>query len=201
MRKNEETKQHQGRPTKQGSCMVKEDATVPALFGGELAEDFRSLYARYAKPVCFYLQRMTGCPHMAEDLTQEAFLKALRNLDGFRGESSFKTWIFAIATNCCRDHMKKANPARPTGEEIAEVPCFRPTPLEMAQRRQEVRRLRQAILALPEELRAPLLLVRFEEMKYREAAAALGLTLETVRMRVHRAHLALARALRTEGQR
>lgn len=166
-----------------------------------LPEDFRLLYERYAKPVCFFLQRMTGCPHLAEDLTQEAFLKALRNLDGFRGESSCKTWLFAIATNCCRDHLKKENPARPTGEDMEKgVACSRSMPQEMAQRRQEAHRLRQAVLVLPEELRAPLLLIRFEEMTYREAAAVLGLTLETVRMRVHRAHLALAKALKRESR-
>ena len=69
-----------------------------------------------------------------------------------------------------------------------------PTPDDVAQRNEQVRRVRDAVDALPPAMRGPLVLVRLEGMKYREAAQVLGISLAALRMRVHRAHLALAEA-------
>jgi len=78
---------------------------------------------------------------------------------------------------------------------LEQIPHGEPQPLEAAIQREECRRVHEAILALPPELRATLVMVRFEGLKYREAAEVLGTTTATVRMQVHRALRLLAQKL------
>lgn len=157
---------------------------------------FCELYARHAGGLRAYLLRLTGTVQRAEDLTQEAFLRALEGLERFSGRSTFKTWLFAIGTNLVRDHYRRKRPMRSLADDMTAPG---PGPAEEAEADEEVRRLRAAVEKLPESQRAPLVLVRLEGMKYREAAEALGITLAAVRMRIHRAHLALTEALTGEG--
>ena len=158
---------------------------------------FCALYERHAGTVRSYLLRLTGRPHLADDLTQDAFLRALNALDRFSGKSTFKTWVFKIAMNLFRDHLRGRRTATGAAPPVEDSPDRGPGPDELAQRNEDAQRVRDAVAALPEEQRAPLILVRFEGMKYREAAEALGITLGAVRMRVHRAHLALVAGLTT----
>ena len=164
--------------------------------GGEARRQaFCALYDRHAGSVRDYLLRLTGCPHLAEDLTQEVFLRAYSGLDGFSGRSSFKTWVYQIAINLFRDHLRARKPMAEM--KAADLTDPQPGAEWRAQRDEEAHKVRSAVAALPQELRETLILVRFEGMKYREAAEALGITIDAVRMRVHRAHLALVTALTT----
>jgi RNA polymerase sigma-70 factor (ECF subfamily) len=178
------------------------DGTEPGLVaqfqhatGEARREAFCGLYERHAGGVHACLLRLTGSPHLAEDLTQETFLHALDGLDKFAGQSSFKTWVYQIAINLWADHRRKKRPV--SNGELASRDAISdgPTPADLSEQAEEIDRLRRAIAEIPDELRAPLLLVRFEGMRYREAAEALGITLNAVRMRVHRAHLALTAKL------
>ena len=161
----------------------------------ESAQAFRGLYDRHAGPLCSYLRRMTQSPHLADDLTQEAFLRAYSALGRFEGNSSFKTWLFRIATNLYKDQLRRKRPVV-NGETVANAQSINdPSPVEVAERKEEAQRVHQAVQALPDQLRGPVVLVRLEGMKYREAADVLGITLEALRMRIHRAHMALVAAL------
>lgn len=173
------------------------DETFAERFKRSSADDrrriFCALYERHAGELRYYLLRMGRSPHLADDLTQEAFLRALDRLSGFSGRSSFKTWLFRIATNLLNDHMRRR---QTVGLALDDMPSGQRTPAELAEHNEEAHRVRQAVDALPESLRAPLVLVRLEGMKYREAAEALGISLNALRMRVYRAHMALVAALR-----
>ena len=165
------------------------------------ADDFARAYGDYARRIYAYLLRETGSPHTAEDLMQETFLKAWRKRESFGGLSSLKTWLFAIAVNACRDHARKAGREKTEcAEWIAMVPDTRPLAWESLDKRRAFERLRKAVAALPEELRAPLMLVRFDGLRYREAAEALGISSDAVRMRLHRAHRLLADAFKRENR-
>src|SRR5512145_1319131 len=72
---------------------------------------FCALYDRHAGIVRNYLLRLTGCPDLSDDLTQETFLHAFRGLDRFDGEAAFRTWTFRIAINLFRDHLRARKPA------------------------------------------------------------------------------------------
>jgi len=158
-------------------------------------EAFCTLYERHAGRLCAYLTGLTRSPHVAEDLAQDAFLRALNGLDGFSQRSSFRTWLYRIATNLWTDHLRRDKAVLTDGAVQGGMSATAPSPAEIVQTDDEARRLWEAIDALPGGLRAPLVLVRFEGMKYREAADVLGLTMDAVRMRIHRAHMALVAAL------
>jgi RNA polymerase sigma-70 factor, ECF subfamily len=167
-------------------------------------EAFTLFYRQTAAGIYAYLYRLCGCRYLAEDLLQETFLAVFRGLAGFKARSSPRTWLYAIATNKFRDHCRNRwRKVELDSESLEALPSSWPIPLEEVIQREESRRIHEAILALPPELRAALLLVRFEELKYLEAAQILGTTLSTVRMRVHRAHGILAQTLgeTSHGQR
>ncbi|MFP4029497.1 MAG: RNA polymerase sigma factor [Candidatus Brocadiia bacterium] len=175
------------------------DQALVVLFqndDGQRRRAFCELYERHAGALRNYLLRLTGAVQTAEDLTQETFLRALEGLESFTGRSSFKTWLFTIGTNLVRDHFRRK---KPMGSLADDLTSSHPDPAEKAETDDDVRRLRSAVADLPESQRFPLVLVRFEGMKYREAAEALGITLAAVRMRIHRAHLALTEALTDPG--
>jgi RNA polymerase sigma-70 factor (ECF subfamily) len=162
----------------------------------EVVEAFSLFYRQTAPDIHAYLRRLCGSPHLAEDLLQETFLAAFRCLADFEGRSSPRTWVHAIATNKFRDYLRNRwGKVDIDSEKLDALPSIEHAPLEAAIQGEECRRTRGAISALPPELRAPLLLVRFEGMKYRDAAQVLGITQATVRMRIHRAHRILAQTL------
>jgi len=177
---------------------VQPDSALVGLFqqgtAGERQQAFCGLYERHAGPVCGYLARLTRDAHLAEDLTQETFLRALKALGRFHGQSSFKTWVYRIATNLFKDHLKRRKTMSQNDQMVWKGTAVE-SPVEFAERQEEARRVQAAVDALPEDLREPILLVRLDGLSYQQAAEVLGLNLTTLRMRVHRAHLRLVEAL------
>ena len=134
-----------------------------------------------------------GERQLAEDAFQETFVRAWRHMDGFRGESSVKTWLSHIAVNVCRDMlrtpwMRMRRSARSV-EEMEHLPAPDATP------RHE---LMDAIRALPDKYREVIVLVYVQDMKLREAAAQLRLPVPTVSTRLRRARARLAQLLSEE---
>lgn len=156
---------------------------------------FRVLYERHAGPLHAYLARLAASDHTADDLTQEAFLKAYEGLDRFELRSSFKTWLYHIATHLYRDGLRRRRPVTNADGVAQGMADPAPTPADAAADGEELRRVRDAVRRLPDALRVPLLLVRLEGMSYRQASEVLGITLEALRMRVHRAHMTLVQQL------
>jgi RNA polymerase sigma-70 factor, ECF subfamily len=156
------------------------------------ALDFESVHREYRERIRRYLRHLAGEAE-ADDLTQAVFLKVSKALAGFRGESSLSTWIYRIATNVARDHARKTG-----GWDNAEIEAAEELPdpdREAADRayiKHEMRAcVRDLIEQLPENYRAVLLLSDFEELPNAELAAILGLSLETVKIRLHRARTRL----------
>ncbi len=124
--------------------------------------------------------------HLAEDVTQESFLRAYRFLPSFRGDSRFSTWLFRIVRNCAADAMRKIRPPGP-GLGLA--------PLSDAVARAEID---EALAGLAPSLREAFLLVEVFGLRYADAARVLDTREGTVKSRVHRARTALAAALTEE---
>ena len=151
---------------------------------------FNVLYREHSGPLCAYLTRcLRGDRAEAEGVTQEAFLKAWERRDDLREESAFKSWLYSIALNALRQRKRKL---RPLAVESVEAECGRPSPERHASDRQELARVLSALDGLPEEQREAVLLVRMENMKFREAAEVLGVPENTVKTRVRRGLIALA---------
>ncbi|MCA9965592.1 MAG: sigma-70 family RNA polymerase sigma factor [Anaerolineales bacterium] len=163
--------------------------------GGRDDRPFRELFRRYQAVVWRACYGMMRNADDAEDLTQEVFFKAYRNLNKFEGRSSFKTWIYRIAINTAQNEIRRrkrrAQEAETAVEEMAEyLPSD--TFLESALEEKQQRRLLQEALAdvRPEEYEV-LYLKDIEDRPYAEIAEILGISLSAAKMRVQRARLAL----------
>lgn len=149
-------------------------------------EDFEALYAAHAQPLFGFLAYRTGDRVLAEDLLADTFEKALRGRKGFdRRKASEKTWLYAIALNALRDHVRRqgaegrALERTGPGEEAAHADAF--ADLE---HRDEISR---AMAVLSAEEREAISLRFGADMTVPEIAKVLGLELTTVEGRVYRA--------------
>jgi RNA polymerase sigma-70 factor, ECF subfamily len=141
----------------------------------------------------------------AEDVAQEAFLKAYRNLSSFRAEARFSTWLMSIALNEARSRLRRRatlreEPLEPSPDEHQPVtPAllrdWREIPSEVLEREEIRTLLRSAVEKLPAIYREVFLLRDVEERNINETAAALNITTGTVKVRLHRARIMLQKQL------
>lgn len=158
-------------------------------------KNWEEFFERYSPAVFGYLYRMSGDRHLAEDLTSETFYRAMRSLDGFRGESSLKTWLLRIARNLYlnRKRRKKRSSSLDELEENGiTTAAGDPDPESRMIREEESDMVRRALGALSEDDRSILLLSAEEELSCREIGEVLGLTVAAVETRLFRARRRLA---------
>jgi RNA polymerase sigma-70 factor (ECF subfamily) len=141
------------------------------------------------------LFRLLGNHEDAEDLAQEAFVKAQRGLAWFRGEAAFSTWVYRIGVHLARDRFRAAARRPPELRFPEEAPAARGEPGEELDRRELGRAVQAAIDRLPERLRTPFVLRALEGLDYADVAAATGVTPATARTQVMQARRILARWL------
>lgn len=143
----------------------------------------------------FYL----GDRHLAEDVSQEAFLRAYRSWSGFRGNSSVKTWLTAITVNACRDKMGvKAYSEQPTDPVLIQQEARMSAEDEAMLRIHRTAVLRH-IMKLPPHHHEVLYLYYYLDLSTREIAEATASPDGSVRTRLHRAREALGKSVREEG--
>lgn len=146
---------------------------------------FAGLVEAYWDRLYRWLYHLTHDRHTAEDLAQEAFLKAFSNLDRFQAGTNFQAWLFRIAYNRFVNHYRRA--ARTRQPLPPQLVAGGPTPLEEAVGREVEQTLARAVGRLPNEFRAALLLRVEEGMSFKEIARILEITEETARWRVFKA--------------
>lgn len=154
---------------------------------------FSALVDRYWDPLRRWLTGLSGRPHAAEDLTQEAFLKAWTGLPRLAAPETFRVWLFRIARN---EYLALARSPRAADHEpLSEAEARTPGPAEQVAEREAAAALRAAVERLPEAYRAAYLLWTHEELPYAEIARVLDVTEETARWRVCDARRRLAAAV------
>lgn len=167
--------------------------------------DFDQIYTEHRPLIHRYLTRLAGQGE-AEDLTQETFIRVSHGLSTFNNQASLATWIYQIATNAATDRLRsrafKQEAATIYGAEpdhCPSQPCAdRPPTTEDQLVRQEMNECIQAYVSfLPDNYRAVLVLSELEGFKNSEIAAILGLSLSTVKIRLHRAKEKLKQELAT----
>lgn len=166
-----------------------------ALEGDQNA--FAELMERYNRSLFHMLLRMVRNVDDAEDLAMEAFAKAFRNLDKFKKDYTFSTWLFRIATNNCIDFIRKKRLQTTSIDEFftdrdgettsLDVKDDRLDPLEESIRIQKIELIQELVSKLPGKYRRLVKLRYFEEMAYQEIADELNLPLGTVKAQLHRA--------------
>ena len=149
---------------------------------------FGELVRRHQDFVYGAVLRVVKNRAVAEDVAQEAFIRAFRALEAFRGDAQVRSWLYRIATNLAMNAVTRQREF--ASDQVPERPVtWGPAAEHEAD---EMRKhLRDAIESLSEDLRGPLVLREYHEMSYQEIADATGLPLNTVRTRILRARRAL----------
>jgi RNA polymerase sigma-70 factor (ECF subfamily) len=155
---------------------------------------FNRAVAEHGDALKTFAARMVRDAEVAEDVAQDAFLALYRHLHEVPAQA-YRPWLFRVARNLCLDHIRRTRhrPSlfRDLGPEDAETPSFdagKPDrPDQVAQRRELLRAVEEAIAALPVKFREAFLLCELQGLSYEEAAAALGCPLKTVSTRLFRA--------------
>jgi RNA polymerase sigma factor (sigma-70 family) len=177
----------------QGADAAADEALVAAFKGGDV-RTFDALFARYGQPIFGYVYRSVGDPALAEELTQDVFLKAFLHLRRTATETTFKAWIYRIATTTCIDAHRAAarRPVPVRDEEAVALMADREAsdPEQRLIRREQRRAVRRTLDALPAPYRQALILRQWQGLPYAEIGEALGISVEAVTSLIHRARQA-----------
>jgi RNA polymerase sigma-70 factor (ECF subfamily) len=146
---------------------------------------FTVLVKKYWDRLYRWMYHLTHNQHAAEDLAQEAFLKALAGLDSFRAGTNFRAWLFRIAHNNFVNQWREDGRTRQPFPE--HLPALDKEPIEQAMSQEELRLLARTVGRLPPDYRAAFLLRVEEDLSFRQIAVILDITEETARWRVFKA--------------
>jgi RNA polymerase sigma-70 factor (ECF subfamily) len=141
--------------------------------------------------------RMLGDPGAAQDVVQDALLQAWQHLPGFRGEARFSTWVTRIVINRCHNAQRRLRPtvALPHTADAEKVLPWAPAADTDALAAGTRDAVREALLSLPFDQRAPIVLTTFAGLTHAEAARVLGISEGAAKVRAHRARRTLAERL------
>ena len=186
-------------------------AAVRAVKSGD-TNAFRGLVDRHRDTVYGTLLTMVGDADMAEELAQEAFIKAFTGIANFREDSSFSTWLVQIAIHGARDYRRRMSRLRKNRvvslDALREAKRYelepvddrrRADPVSRVEGREEATFVREALAELPPEYREVLLMKHFENWSYEQIAEATGDTVGTLKVRAHRARRMLKEHLEYLG--
>lgn len=168
-----------------GERAAQDRADVDRVLAGD-AGAFETIVRRWQGPLINMAWRYCRDRSRAEELAQEAFVRAWRGLAQWRRESAFSTWLFALAANVYRNELKRFPVEQVPMDEIAE-PAGPSTQHEALQEKSRSEALRRAVLALPVRYREPVVLFYFHEMDVNAAAQTMGLPAGTIKARLARA--------------
>lgn len=159
---------------------------------------FAKLVDRYQHEVFSVAMRMVANPTLADDVAQEAFVRAWRALDGFRHEAEFSTWLHRITVNTAITHRtrrsKKATTSLDDAPEVVER-STRLDPAAMGENWSLHEQLRVALSQIPSAQRQVVILKDVEGWSHLEIAEVLGISLSATKVRLHRAHVRLRKLL------
>jgi len=181
-----------------------DETLVEAARAGD-REAFARLVRRYEDQVFTMSLRMLSHREDARDLAQEIFLLLYERLADFRGESAFRTWVYRITVNRCRDELRRRKTVKHTRPdplhgpdgEMREPPGREPSPEDAARGREAEEAIERALGELPGELREMIVLRDVQDLAYDEMARVLDVPVGTVRSRRNRARPQLAELLST----
>jgi RNA polymerase sigma-70 factor (ECF subfamily) len=159
---------------------------------------FPELVRRHERRIYVLCLRVLGNPDDAADATQDALLMLLRKLDRYREEAAFTTWMHRLTLNVCYDQLRKRKRhplLRAAPVDDGPEPELGPPVPDHADEVVGTESAAAALAAVPEEFRVALVLADVQDMAYDEIAKVLDVPVGTVKSRVHRGRLALARAM------
>ena len=166
---------------------------VARVLGGDV-DAFEGIVRRWQGPLVTLAYRFCRHHGRAEELAQEAFLRAYRRLSQWRGDAAFSTWLLALATNLYRSEVRRIRPAEVELEE-AHLPTRAGDILERLEARERDETVRRTVGTLPRKYRDAVVLYYFADLNVARAARLLGVPGGTLKARLHRARSLLGERL------
>ena len=163
----------------------------------ESPQAFGELVEKYQARLYNSIAHLFG-PRDAEDIVQDAFVKAFQKLDTFRGTSSFYTWLYRIAFNTAVSYQRRHKPTTSLDQEKVfrdDLSDKHDRPDECLEKKELAGKIQHTLLLLKEEHRTILILREYEEMSYETIADLLKVPVGTIRSRLHRARICLKDAI------
>src|SRR5678809_561629 len=161
-----------------------------------LPSEFANLYTEHSRAIYYLALRFLGDPQKAEDATHDVFLKAFRKMTQFRGESSWRTWLYRITINHCRNLQQTWNERHMfsnADDAVWENAAAKTdSPLRVLETKELGQRIQRALDGLSAEYRLLLLLVADEHLSYEEVGTLTEQSPDAVRGKLHRARKAFA---------
>jgi RNA polymerase sigma-70 factor (ECF subfamily) len=173
-----------------------EDLVARARAGDE--EAFRLLFVRFSRPVFQFIYQLVSQRDVADELTQETFVRAYRNLHQLRDNSRFSTWLFGIGHNVAREFFRsKQRQLQDLSDELNQSEDTRSiSPVDDVLEKELNLAIEKALQELDEERRAIFVLKVFQQRSYQEIVEITGFSLAKIKTELHRARLTLRRRLR-----
>ncbi|MCM3734111.1 RNA polymerase sigma factor SigW [Fictibacillus nanhaiensis] len=163
-------------------------------------EAFEGIVDLFKDKIYRHCFRMVGNGHEAEDLAQETFLRAYRNISKYNNEFKFSTWIYRIATNLCIDRLRKKKPDYYLDAEVpgtdganmySQLSADDPLPEQVVTENERWNELQEEIMKLPEKYRTAIVLKYVEDLSLEEISQIMDIPVPTVKTRIHRGREAL----------
>ena len=161
---------------------------------------FQLIFERYSRPVISFIYDMVGDGALAEELMQETFVRAYKNLGALREDARLSTWLFGIAKNVARESIRARQQAARRveldDESVRELRDQKLTPDDSLINKELSRVIREALSQLDEDKRLVFALKVFQQQSYEEIAAVTGFTVAKLKTDLHRARLEMRRLIR-----
>lgn len=167
---------------------------------GDMAA-FELIVLRYKDAVFNFAYHFLIDYHRAQDISQEAFLRVLKNAGKYKSRDYFKTWLYRIVTNLCKNELRdrKRHKTLSLEDSILEIEKFSfssyDSPEENYEKREMTKLVKDAIKSLPEDQQIAIVLREYEDLNYEEIALVLNCSLSAVKSKIHRARQSIKRIL------
>lgn len=163
-------------------------------------EAFRLIFERYSRPIISFIYDMVGQRELAEELTQETFVRAYKNLTGLRDESKLSTWLFGIAKNVARESIRSRyredHKVGIDDDHVSELSDGGLPPDSQLLNKELNRVIQDALLLLDEDKRTVFTLKVFHQRSYEEIAEITGFSIPKLKTDLHRARAEMRRRIR-----
>jgi len=170
----------------QPAALMTDELIMEAVKNGDL-EQASVLFERYHKRIFNFLARMALDRDLAEDLTQNVFLRLIKYRSSYREGNRFQSWIYQVARNVFSDHYQAQKNRREGFIDIEKMSDRMGDPEEAAEQDEQERILHRSMAMLSDEQRELLVLTRFQKMKYEEVAVIMETSVSNIKVKVHRA--------------
>ena len=173
-----------------------DDAELVRAFAGGSEQAFKELVRRYQRPLYRFVSRQVRDQTQTADLCQEIFLKLFLKAGNFRGDSSFRTWLYQIAINQCRNYFRTHEREQLEDVDIETLPSADVLAGDVAEGMQEARRVRAAVETLPPKQRETLELRFYKDCTFAEIAQIMSCPVGTAKANYHHAIVSLRKRIR-----